>query len=122
MKKVWILEGFISKEKMEKSLKDLYDLEKKATTKDQIDSCLEMIDLYEKKLHENPDGYWLAYQGKTNYKYFCDEAHSTMRNLRKDKMKWRVIEGSIRDDAKTWCGYEVVKENAGVMKYLWATL
>lgn len=122
MKKVWILEGFISREKMEKNIDDLYDLKRKATSKEQIDACFEMIDIQERKLFENPKGYWLPYQGKTNYKHFCDEAHSTMRNLRKDGMKWRVIEGSIQDDAKTWCGYKVVRENNGVMKYLWATL
>ena len=122
MKKVWILEGFIDREKMEKSLNDLYDLEKKATTKDQIDSCLEMINIYEKKLHENPNGYWLAYQGKTIYKQFCDCSRQTLHNLCKDIAKWRVVEGSIEDGSKTWVGYKFVKENVGVMKYLWATL
>ena len=107
---------------MEKDLQELYDMKEKAETTEQIDTCQEMIDIYQKKMDKNPEGYWLAYQGKTNYKQFCYCAHETLQNMRKQKMQWRVVEGAIEDKAQTWAGYETIKENTGVMKYLWATL
>lgn len=122
MKKVWILEGFISVNKINEDLDEWNELLQLATKREQIETCLEMIEIFENKLDANPNGYWLAYQGSTSYKQFCHFARSTMRNLRKDRMTWRVVEGLIEETAKTWQDYRTLKENVGVMKYLWATL
>lgn len=122
MKKVWILEGFISKEAMENELKSLYEMKTKAKLPEQIDACDELIRFCIDRIDKNPEGRWLGYQGKTNYKEFCYCAHETLRNMKKERMKWRVVEAFIKDSASTWAGYETIRENVGVMKYLWATL
>lgn len=122
MKKVWILEGFVSREHMEKELGGIVEMISKAKTKEEVDAVLEMEGMYKKVIEKNPEGHWTAWQGKTNYKQFCDCAKETLRNMRKEKMQWRVIEGAIEDEASTWVGYKIVKENNGVMRYLWATL
>lgn len=122
MKKVWILEGFISREELDKQYEELLDLKADAKTAIEKAAMKEMTKIYKRSIEKHPEGYWLAYQGKTTYKQFCYDAKQTLRNMRKQKMSWRVVEGSISDEATTWTGYKFVKENSGVMKYLWATL
>lgn len=122
MKKVWVLEGLVTKQQMEEDLKSFQDMRTKATTKIEIESCDTMIRLQEYRIDKYPEGRWLAYQGKTNYKQFCYDSKQTLRNMKKHNMQWRVVEGAIQDNATTWVGYKITKENEGVMKYLWATL
>lgn len=121
MKKVWILEKFVSIEKMQKSLSELLEMRKVNEGNDEaVKTCDEMIDCYKNRMEKNPEGYWLGYQGKIIYRQFCECAHQTMRNLKGEQ--FRVVEAEINDDAKYWAGYKIVKENPGVMRYLYATL
>lgn len=121
MKKVWILESFIGEEEMKKSEQDVKDMIAFYEGDDEaVKTCKELLANVEKKHRENPNGYWLGYQGKTNYKVFCDESRGTMRNL-KDR-KFRVLKAEIADDADTWSGYVNGVENDGVLRYLYATL
>ena len=122
MKKVWILEGFISEEMIKKTIEELEKDSLLAETDEQKDAYFEVISAYKKRADKNPHGYWLPYDGKIKYKEFCYCAHETLRNMKKEGMKWRVVEAFIKDDASTCAGYETIRENAGVMKYLWATL
>lgn len=122
MKKVWILEGFISREKMEEELEDLYTSRDLAKTEDQIKACDEIMSIHKKTILKHPEGYWVGYQGKSIYHQFCTCAKDTLRNMKDVIKKWRVVEAEINDDAQVWVGYKIVKENPGVMRYLWATL
>ena len=71
-------------------------------------------------MDENPNGHWYGFEGKTNYKQFCDVAKAAIR--RNYGATFRVVEGEIEDDAKYWSGYKIVKVNSGVLRYLMATL
>ena len=122
MKKVWILEGFATREMMDKEMEELLKEIADVQTEVEKVAAKEIIKIHENAIRKYPEGRWAAYQGKTNYKQFCECAHETLRNMKKKNMQWRVIEGQIEDDAKYWVGYEPVKENPGVMRYLWATL
>jgi len=123
MKKVWILESYIGKEEMKKSEDDVMDMiafyEEKGEP-DSVKTCRELLEQVQKKHRENPDGYWLGYQGKINYKAFCDESRGTMKNLK--HRKFRVLKAEIEDDADTWSNYVNGVENDGVLRYLYATL
>lgn len=123
MKKVWILESYIGKEEMKKSEDDVMDMiafyEEKGEP-DFVKTCKELLEQVQKKHSENPDGYWLGYQGKTNYKVFCRESQQTMRNLK--GRKFRVLKAEIEDDAQVWSGYVNGVENEGVLRYLYATM
>lgn len=121
MKKVWVLERFIDPQECKKSLDDLYKMrEANADDAERVKTCDEVISCYEKRMTANPDGYWLGYEGKIVYRDFCYCAKRTMRNLAGST--FRVVEAEIASDAKTWLGYKVVKENAGVLRYLYATM
>ena len=117
--KCWILEGFVTREKMIENIEMIKGLEAKDDV--QREAKEQVLDANIKRLEENPNGYWLGYQGKTRYYQFCDCAKETLRNM-KDKMTFRVVEAEIDDKSKTWIGYKVIKENPGVMKFLMATL
>lgn len=122
MKKVWILEGFISKESMIESLNQILEMKESADTEDGIKACNEVETVYRNQIARYPEGHWLGYQGKVIYSQFCECAKETLRNMRNQNMRWRVVEATIEDHAKYWTGYKVVKENSGVLKYLLATL
>ena len=124
MKNVWILEGFVTREQMDKSLEDLKKTVEKADTEELKKVSVDWMETYQKIIDENPEGYWLGYQGKTNYRQFCECAKETLRNMKKEGMEWRVVKGQIADDAQYWNGYKnnPVEVNDGVMRYLWATL
>jgi len=123
MKKVWILEKYITVEEMERTLSDLeqgYEVNKDKFTEEQIVIMESTLEAYRKKIKENPNGYWSGTEGKTIYKQFCERAKDAIR--RHDKgTKFRVVEGEIQDDAQYWTGYKFVKENEGVLRYLMAT-
>ena len=123
MKKVWILEGFIGKDQMKQSEDDVKAMgayfEKNGDV-EEAENCKRVLAAVEKKHSENPDGYWLGYQGKTNYKAFCYESKQTMRELK--GRKFRVLKAEIEDDANTWTHYVNGVENEGVLRYLYATL
>ena len=126
MKKVWILERFISKEEMEKSMNELYEIREFWDERDDaeaeaaIKTCDEMIVAYEKRMNANPDGYWLGYQGKIIYRQFCSCAHETMRYFKEGL--FRVVKAEIEDSASQWIGYKNPVVNDGVLRYLYATL
>ena len=125
MKKVWILEKFASREEMLKS-----QAENRATlemiktndsyTEDQIKYFEEYVADYDKVVENNPNGRWYGFEGKTNYKQFCDRAKASIRH-NPDGI-FRVVEGEIPDNYNMWIGYRFIKENEDVMRYLMATL
>lgn len=127
MAKVWILERYITAEDMKKSIDDLSEMYKVAEAKEDatdranaIKLVDEMIECERKTLDKNPNGYWLAYQGKTNYRTFCEVAKETMRNLYGSE--FRVGKADIEDNSWTWVGYKNFVQNDGVLRYLYATL
>ena len=123
MKKVWILEKYITAEEMRNVLGDLselYESVKESSDVKQIAMVEEMIQKYNDKMEQNPNGYWSGCEGKSVYTQFCEKAKDTIRRADKD-VKFRVVEGEIEDDAKYWVKYKFVKENEGVFRYLMAT-
>lgn len=118
MKKVWILEKFVSVEEMNESLKGLKELQ--PTNENEREALKEAIAAYEKRIQESPKGYWCGYAGRTNYNDFCREARRTMNNLKGSK--FRVVKAEIGDVAHQWLGYVNPVENEGVLRYLYATL
>ena len=123
MKKVWILEKFESNEMMVKTLGELEQMfeESKGNLDEKgIESMNQTIASYKKMIEENPEGMWIGWEGKSIYRQFCDVAKAALRRADKS-WKFRVVEGEIEDDAQSWCGYKLVKENEGVLRYLMAT-
>ena len=127
MKNVWVLEKYITVEEMKKSLMDLFEMRRAQEGNDEnIALCDQMIEAQQKKVDENPDGYWLGYEGKTIYKQFCSCAADFMRRHREEvksgDWKLRVVKAEIEDNATMWPGYVNGVENEGVLKYLLATM
>ena len=128
MKKVWILEWYVGREKLEEMVAEGEEMVRLTHTEGnefntpETQATAERYrDILAKKLEDNPDGYWDGLEGKTGYRAFCDVARDAIRRHRGEGRRFRVIEGTIEDGAKTWLGYETVKENAGVLRYLYAT-
>lgn len=125
MKKVWVLERFVNDIEMAETYAEIKEMneelinEGKVTDEVEIAKLNNMVTRWEKKMEENPNGYWSGFEGKSNYKTFCEVAKDAIRRNPYDK--FRVIEGEIKDDAKMWLGYKVVKVNEGVLRYLMAT-
>lgn len=124
MKKVWILEKFASAEEMTKSYEDLKAMAEmtkaNGTMKPEEIATIEAgVAKYEETLRANPNGRWYGFEGKTIYRQFCDTARAAIR--RNPEGKFRVVEAEIADDAKYWVGYNAVKVNDGVLRYLMAT-
>ena len=123
MKKVWILEKYVTVEEMERTLSDLeqgYEANRDKFTEEQIATMESTLEAYKKKIKENPNGYWLGFEGKSIYKQFCNVARAALERAEKGA-RFRVVEGEVKDDAKFWTGYKFVKENEGVFRYLMAT-
>lgn len=122
MKKVWILEALYTAEEMKRDLDTYLDM----IQHDEIKNCKEhletaniLISTAKRHLEEYPNGKWVGYQGKTNYRQFCECACETLSNKNFISSKeFRVVEALIDDDATYWTNYKVVKENPGVLKYL----
>lgn len=120
MKKVWILEKFESREDMENLLAKTKDmLNFFAGDTEGANVCKQMISTLESKMASNPDGYWAGFEGKIVYRQFVNRAKEAI--ARNPGAKFRVVEGLIDDDAKSWCGYETVEVNDRVLRYLMAT-
>ena len=130
MKKVWVLQRWVGPAEMAETheeLKEYAASAKEEGEREDVIACFEKAaQNYEKKMEANPDGYWLGYVGRSKYQDFCYDAKETLRYfLRKmgeDSKLFKVVEGTIEDGAKTWTGYKTVKENAGVLRYLLATM
>ena len=123
MKKVWILEKFVSNEAMVKTLGELEKtLEESKGNLDEkgIEVMNKSIASYKKMIDENPEGMWIGWEGKSNYRQFCEVAKDALRRADKS-WKFRVVEGEIEDNAKYWCNYKFVKVNESVLRYLMAT-
>jgi len=123
--KVWILEAFATKEKLEADLaqfKEMRDETKKdESKKDLWDTADMIVEVHEKLVAENPNGHWYGFEGKVNYKDFCYVAKQALIRNKGKNMKFRVMKAEIDDNAETWIGYRNAEENVGVMKYLLAT-
>lgn len=122
MKKVWVLEKFRTHDDLVANIEhgleiaDAVVLDKP----DEAEHAQEFIAKLKQIADKHPDGMWVGWQGKTNYKQFCECAKESLR-LAKPGDKFRVVEGQIKDSATTWVGYTVVKQNDGVLQYLMAT-
>lgn len=119
MKKVWILEKFISREECEKMIEEFSNILNTADNKIIAEDYEKVLHNLNKKIEDNPDGYWSGFEGKSNYKDFCFTARQAIR--RQPTFKFRVIEAEIPDDANYWIGYNINKVNDGVYRYLMAT-
>ena len=124
MKKVWILERFVSHEEMvkhnEKNKKMVELAEVNGESSEVIASLNDFVNNYEKIISNNPDGYWYGFEGELKYSDFCCSAKNVIRQYPNDK--FRVVEGKIKDGAKFWTGYELVKVNNSVLYYLMASI
>ena len=125
MKKVWILEKFATAEEQAKSYEDLKAMvettkNNSEMTDEQIAQLEQAVANYKKVVDENPSGRWYGFEGKTNYKQFCDVAKAAIR--RNYGATFRVVEGEINDNAIYWAGYKIIKVNTGVLRYLMATI
>lgn len=120
MKKVWILEKFESRDDMESLMAKMKDmLSFFSSDAEGAKVCKQMIHTLEGKMADNPDGYWAGFEGKIVYRQFVNRAKEAI--ARNPGAKFRVVEGLIGDDAKSWCGYETVEINDRVLRYLMAT-
>lgn len=120
MKKVWILEKFESREDMESLMAKTKDMASfYANDSEGYNVCNQMISALEKKMADNPDGYWAGFEGKIIYRQFIERAKEAI--ARNPEAKFRVVEGLIDDDATSWCGYKTVEVNDRVLRYLMAT-
>ena len=121
--KVWVLEKFASPTEMIKTLIDMIEMiESSRNTCSEEDSKKldEGLDRFENKIEENPSGFWSGFEGKTNYRQFCNVAKDAIE--RNPNAKFRVVEGEIDDNATTWTNYKLVSVNDKVLRYLHATL
>lgn len=122
MKKVWVLEKFADVEELKagvENAKAAVEWAKAQESETAVDAAEQYLKVAEKLLSENPNGHWYGFEGKSNYKVFCQVAKDAIR--RNPDGKFRVVEGMIDDCAKYWCGYELTKVNDGVYRYLMAT-
>ena len=121
--KVWVLEKFASPTEMIKTLIDMIEMiESSRNTCSAEDSQKldEGLDRFEDKIEKNPSGFWSGFEGKINYKQFCNVAKDAIE--RNPNAKFRVVEGEIDDKATTWTNYRLVSVNEKVYRYLRATL
>lgn len=122
MKKVWVLEKFATVEELKAGVENAKAGIERAKTQNNeamVEAAEQFLKVAERLLFENPNGHWYGFEGKTNYKVFCQVAKDAIR--RHPDGKFRVVEGAIPEDAKYWCGYELTKVNEGVYRYLMAT-
>lgn len=122
MKKVWVLEKFADVEELKAGVENAkagIEWAKTQSNEAMVEAAEQYLKVAEKLLSENPNGHWYGFEGKTNYKHFCQVAKDAIN--RHPDGKFRVVEGTIDDCAKYWCGYEVAKVNDGVYRYLMAT-
>ena len=127
-KKIWILERYINSAEMAKTLAELKEYAEEAEKEGNtaLATFKNAVVRYQEKMQQHPDGYWLGDVGRSNYKQFCWDAKESLKFWLKKEGKntseLRVVEGYIEDNAKTWLGYTVAKVNAGVKRYLLATM
>ena len=118
MKKVWILEKFASREEMLNSQvrnRAMTEMAKASGnyTEEQIEYLEDFAASYDKVVESNPNGRWYGFEGKANYKQFCDCAKEAIR--RNPDGIFRIVEGEIPDNSNMWIGYRFIKENDKVM-------
>ena len=121
MKNVWVLERFIDAEEMKATLARVEELLAVAETEEQVKVVTESIDAYKKRIAENPEGHWLGYEGKCDYKEFCYVAKEFLRRNNFPNAKLRVVKAQVADDSKYWTNYKNPVENEKVLRYLYAT-
>ena len=116
MKTVWVLERKVPVEETMAHIKELREWNDSES--DRVAAKLEA------ELAENPDGYWLGYVGRSNYKDWCWDAKDFIRRHKGTKFgkaPLRVVKAQIPDNSKTWIDYTNAVVNEGVLRYLYAT-
>lgn len=121
MKKVWILEKWITPEERMKSIEEVRGLLHIFKTEEEKARVYEKIEAMERELHENHEGMWVGWEGKSIYRQFCQVAKECLRRYEKKPDKFRVVSAQIEDGAGQWLDYENPVENEGVLRYLYAT-
>lgn len=118
MKKVWILEQFASIEEMRKTYEAVKAVRDNSNDVNQIAACNDVMAGQERLMAQYPNGRWTGWEGKADYKVFCSRAAQALRDF--PKATFRVVEAIIDDDATSWIGYQAIKVNDSVMRYLMA--
>ena len=120
MKKVWILEKWVSREDIEEFVKLYRNM---LNENPDLDAVNTVADKYEADLADpNYNGYWNGYVGRVKYTEFCIDARNYIARHRNSNDKLRVVTAYINDNATTWVGYKNAVENEDVFKYLYATV
>lgn len=120
MKKVWVLEKWIDRKRIEDMYNEYVELfnDEKSNRISDEDKTKVLTKLKERLSDPNMNGYWLGYEGKSNYKDFCSVASDFIRRHKNENYKLRVVSAYIDDDAEYWVGYKNPTENEGVLRYL----
>ena len=116
MKTVWVLERKVPVQETVDHIKELREWNDPES--DRVAAKLEA------ELAENPDGYWLGYVGRSNYRDWCWDAKDFIRRHKGTefgKAPLRVVKAQIPDNSRTWVGYTNAVVNEGVLRYLYAT-
>ena len=121
MKKVWVLERFSTADELRAGVESAKEYVKKCEDQfpEHLKSAEDRLTYAIETCHNNPEGFWVGWEGKTDYKVFCRVAKDALRRDR--KASYRVVSAELKDDAKTWLGYVNSVVNEGVMRYLYAT-
>lgn len=125
MTTIWILEKYITNEAMKKQIEDLKALKADAVIKGEtevVKTIDVMLQTAKENLEKMSEGHWTGWVGKSNYKTFCLQAQESIRF--DPKAHYRVLKANMIDtNNKYWHGnYENGVENAGVLRYLYATM
>ena len=117
MKKVWILEKWVTRDEYAASL-DVFNEWKKEGL--DVDYAIDKI----KSNLDNPsfEGYWCGHVGRSNYKVFCYDAIESLRYNKGRNFKFRVVKAEIEDNSTVWTNYVNPIENDGVLRYLYTQI
>ena len=120
MKKVWVLEKFVPVETTKKDIESLKKTYGDDKDPEIVEFLEKMVGVLQKSIDEHPEGHWVGYACKFNYRQFCQQAFEMIRQHRRDGFKFRVVKAEVEDDAGYWTGYKNSVENDGVLRYLYA--
>ena len=123
MKKVWVLEKFVTIDERERHLHELKAMAlNNDLTEDQKELAWKMVQAEQKRIEDFPQGEWVGWEGKSNYRQFCEVAQDCLRRYKGRNDQFRVVSAEVEDGAKYWTGYVNPVENKGVLRYLYVTL
>jgi succinate dehydrogenase flavin-adding protein (antitoxin of CptAB toxin-antitoxin module) len=116
MSTVWILEKWQTPEDSERIMNDFVKDFNNETDEEEKKHFEKIIAKHQKRMEENPNGYWYGWVGRSIYKQFCEDAIQSIRWNK--KAQYRVLKAEVDDSDTTWLNYKNGVENKGVYKYL----